>query len=73
MAYLRFDTREIVSLGNGGLTVELLEKIVNMASEKGHVAIIDVGPTSMVDLAISLMAQYDRRKRTVRREPEPSS
>jgi len=47
---------ETLSLGGEGITLRMLEFIVKMSNEHGRIAIINIGQTSFLDLALSLLA-----------------
>jgi hypothetical protein len=57
-----FDDRAVISFNGAGLTLQHLELIIQTANEYGSVAILNVGPTSFLDLAMAMLAWAERYK-----------
>lgn len=60
-----FGPYNTVSLNGGRITARTVESIVLTANHYGSVQLIDVGPTSVIDLLLELLAEAQKTKEEV--------
>ena len=66
----QFDGYETLNIGGEGLTIRTLEFLINIANEHGRVAIINMGQTSLLDLALSLLAYAKKHEEKYASTPD---
>jgi hypothetical protein len=64
----QFEGHETFNLSGSGITFRDLEIIVKLANENGRIAIINIGPTSFLELALSLLAYAKKHEEKVNAE-----
>ena len=57
-----FSADQIFYLSNGAITLQMLERIVEIINKHGKIALLAVGQTSILDMLMSLVVMAEKIK-----------